>query len=201
MAFGLHDGGGAAARFYLTSKRIKFALVSIFRATSCCGNILMNVTEAMVLIATRRIRALTRKTSLASSFCHRRRLLRDLVTMRHAMMTAAAAVALFASSAVAKAECIKITPGGNVRVELSEHEPERNYCFAAKAGQSIDVRTSNMSGIEPAGHIVAPSGAMDGGPGSPMFTGTAKETGTYQIIAGQRGPKKSGSYNLSVTVR
>ena len=38
------------------------------------------------------------------------------------------------------------------------------------------------------------------GPGGPFYRGEIRESGIYQIEAGQRGPKRAGAYDLTVKV-
>ena len=87
-----------------------------------------------------------------------------------------------------------------VHVELSAHEPEKAYCIRAQKGQHLRVEISNAQGVEPSGRVISPAGEMDGGPGGPFYRGECSETGIYQIQVGQRGPKRAGSYDLTIEI-
>ncbi len=88
-----------------------------------------------------------------------------------------------------------------IHVELSPRVPERAYCIHAEKGQHLRAGISNARGVEPAGRVVSPDGKMNGGPGGPFFRGECRESGIYQILAGQRGRKRAGSYDLTIELR
>ena len=87
-----------------------------------------------------------------------------------------------------------------VHVELSASKPERAYCIRARMGQRLLAEISNASGVAPSGRVISPSGKMNGGPGGPFFRGKCGESGIYRIEAGQRGPKRAGSYDLTIAL-
>ena len=96
--------------------------------------------------------------------------------------------------------CVMLQPQQTVHVELSPGEPERMYCIRAEKGQRIVAEISHPQGVEPSGRVIAPSGEMDGGPGGPFYSGECRESGIYKIQFGQRGPKRTGSYDLTIEV-
>ena len=87
-----------------------------------------------------------------------------------------------------------------VHVELSAREPERTYCIRAEKGQHLLAEIVNPQGIDPSGRVISPAGDMNGGPGGPFYRGEIRESGIYRIQVGQRGPKRAGSYDLTVTL-
>jgi hypothetical protein len=93
-----------------------------------------------------------------------------------------------------------LDPQRRVHVELSAREPERTYCLRAEKGQHLQAEITNAQGVDPSGRVISPGGDMDGGPGSPFYRGEIRESGIYQIQAGQRGPKRAGSYDLTIKV-
>ena len=54
--------------------------------------------------------------------------------------------------------------------------------------------------VEPSGRVISPAGEMDGGPGGSFYRGECRDTGIYQIQVGQRGPKRAGSYDLTIEI-
>jgi hypothetical protein len=96
--------------------------------------------------------------------------------------------------------CIILDPQRRVHVELSAREPERTYCLRAEKGQHLQAEITNAQGVDPSGRVISPAGEMDGGPGGPFYRGEIRESGIYQIQAGQRGPKREGSYDLTIKV-
>jgi hypothetical protein len=88
----------------------------------------------------------------------------------------------------------------HIHVELSARHPEKAYCIRAEKGQQLRAEISNAQGVEPSGRVISPGGEMDGGPGGPFYRGECRESGIYQIQAGQRGQKRSGSYDLTIEI-
>ena len=87
-----------------------------------------------------------------------------------------------------------------VHVELSASEPEKTYCLRVEKGQHLQAEITNARGVDPSGRVISPAGEMDGGPGGPFYRGEIRESGIYQIQVGQRGPKRAGSYDLTIKV-
>jgi hypothetical protein len=87
-----------------------------------------------------------------------------------------------------------------VHVELSASEPEKTYCLRAEKGQHLQAEITNAQGVDPSGRVISPAGEMAGGPGGPFYRGEIRESGIYQIQVGQRGPKRAGSYDLTIKV-
>jgi hypothetical protein len=114
----------------------------------------------------------------------------------------ACAFVLLPNFARAEAEhgCTMLDPERSVHVELSAREPERTYCIHAEKGQHLLAEITNPHGVDPSGRVISPTGDMNGGPGGPFYRGEIRESGTYKIQAGQRGPNRSGSYDLTVRV-
>jgi hypothetical protein len=71
-----------------------------------------------------------------------------------------------------------------IHVELSARKPESAFCIRARKGQ----------------HLLAEISNARGGPGGPFFRGECRESGIYRIEVGQRGPKRAGSYDLTVEI-
>ncbi len=116
------------------------------------------------------------------------------------MLACAFALAPALARAEAEADCMMLEPQRSIHVELSAREPERTYCIRVEKGQHLQAEITNAQGVEPSGRVVSPAGEMDGGPGGPFFRGKVSESGIYQVQAGQRGPKRAGSYDLTVKV-
>ena len=87
-----------------------------------------------------------------------------------------------------------------VHVELSASQPEKAYCIRAHEGMTLKTTISNPQGVEPAGRVISPAGKMDGGPGGPFYREETRESGIYQILAGQRGHRRAGSYDLTIEI-
>ena len=87
-----------------------------------------------------------------------------------------------------------------VHVELSLREPERTYCLQAEKGQHLKAEITNAQGVDPSGRVISPAGEMNGGPGGPFYRGEIRESGIYKIQVGQRGPKRAGSYDLTISL-
>ncbi len=120
--------------------------------------------------------------------------------MRALMLACAFVLAPTLARAEAEPGCIMLDPQRSIHVELSAREPEKTYCIRVEKGQHLQAEITNAQGVEPSGRVISPAGEMDGGPGGPFFRGKVSESGIYQVQAGQRGPKRAGSYDLTVKV-
>jgi hypothetical protein len=119
------------------------------------------------------------------------------------LLATALPLVLAGERAEARQPCTMIVmrqAGARVHVKLSARQPERAYCIRAQKGQRLLAEISNASGVAPSGRVISPSGKMDGGPGGPFFRGKCGESGVYRIEVGQRGPKRAGSYDLTITL-